>query len=102
HTLMLAGSERWDEFRNLLLEQNLIQRTDEGSYVLTRDLSQFPLLELMRALPWPLQDQLDANGKPRRPWEAELKTRCDAAQAGLEPLDIMVAELFRTGEPAQG
>lgn len=102
NTLMLAGSERWDEFRNLLLELNLIQRTDEGSYVLMRDLSQFPLLELMRALPWSLQDQLNANGKVRRPWETELKARCEAAQAGLEPLDIMVAELFRTGEPAQG
>lgn len=94
NTLVRAGSERWDEFRNLLLELGLIQRTDEGSYVLTRDLSQFSLAELVRALPWSLQDQLDAGGKARRPWEAELKNRCDAAQAGLAPLDITLAQLF--------
>jgi len=102
-TLARAGVERWDEFRNLLMELELMRRTEEGSYVLTRDLTRLTLAELLQLLPWPLHTQLCVAGRMRRPWEETLKERCEATLASLGTLDISLAELFgqeQEGEPS--
>lgn len=99
--LARAGVERWDEFRNLLMELELMQRTEEGSYVLTRDLSRLTLGELIKLLPWPLHTQLEVAARSRRPWEDDLRQRCEQAMANLAPLDISLAELFDQGQEKQ-
>jgi membrane protein len=100
-TLARAGVERWDEFRNLLMELELMRRTEEGSYVLTRDLTRLTLAELLQLLPWPLHTQLCVAGRMRRPWEDSLKERCEAALASLGTLDISLAELFGQGPESE-
>ncbi len=95
NTLRAAGATRWDEFRNLLMDLGLVRRTEEGSYVLTRDLRTLSLSELVDSLPWPARVQLDVDGEGRRPWEQELFRRCDDARQGMkQPLDVSLETLF--------
>lgn len=93
--LLKAGVERWDEFRNLLMELDLMQRTDQGSYVLTRDLSQLSLSELIKQLPWSLTTQLHVGNETKRPWETELVNRCQQGLEGIDnALDVSLSTLF--------
>ncbi len=90
-----AGVSHWDEFRNLLQDCELIRRTDEGGYVLTRDLRTLTLAQLLRMLPWPAQQQLRVNADGKQPWENDLKRRCDQARDGFNtPLDFSLQALF--------
>ena len=98
-TLRDAGAVRWDEVRNLLMDLGLLRRTDEGGYVLTRDLRALTLGELVEQLPWPVREQLATGGEATRPWERALEQRCQRAwQAMGEPLDISLESLFQTEE----
>lgn len=94
-TLQSAGATRWDEFRNLLIELDLVRRTDDGSYVLTRDLGALTLAELVQMLPWPLATQLYVTPEDGPAWEGTLLDLCQQAQAGFEaPLALTVEALF--------
>lgn len=46
--------EIWFDFARILQEQKLIQRTDNGGYVLARNLEGVDFFEFYRKLPWPL------------------------------------------------
>lgn len=46
--------EAWFDFSRILQEQKLIQRTDNGGYVLARNLENVDFYEFYRKLPWPL------------------------------------------------
>lgn len=46
--------ERWTEYRQTLVELNLIRKTEKGGLVLARDLSGLTIWALYRKLPWPL------------------------------------------------
>ena len=90
-----SGVTHWDEFRNLLQDRRLIRRTEEGGYVLIRDLRRLTLSQLVAMMPWPAEQQLRVNADGKEPWEAALKERCEAAREGLhQPLDIDLESLF--------
>lgn len=95
--LLDAGANRWDEFRNVLLDLGLMRRTEDLCYVLSRDLGHLTLKELLEKLPWPGLEVLEVGGpEPRAPaWEAELIRRAaDARQGFAAPLDISIRHLF--------
>lgn len=90
-----SGVTHWDEFRNLMQDCGLIRRTDEGGYVLIRDLRTLSLAQLLVMLPWPVSHQFNVNVAGKEAWEAVLKTRCDEARDGLNaPLDFPLESLF--------
>ncbi|KGD66397.1 ribonuclease BN-like family protein [Alcanivorax nanhaiticus] len=92
-----SGISQWDEFRNLLLDARLIQRTDEGGYILSRDLRNLTLAQLLAALPWPLHTQLRIRSQQEMlPWEDRLKDHMDEARGELmQTLKVPLDELFR-------
>ncbi|MDX1804400.1 MAG: YihY family inner membrane protein [Alcanivorax sp.] len=91
-----SGVTHWDEFRNLLQDVSLIRRTDEGGYVLSRDLRNISLGQLVAMLPWPIHDQLRArHPQLASAWEEEFKTRIDAARGSMmNTLDLSLDALF--------
>ena len=94
-TMLAGGGARWDEFRNLLFDLGLVRRTEEGAYVLTRDLRTLTLGELTDMVPWPAAKQLRVSAPLRRPWEAGLQQRCEAAREGMQsPLAVSLEDLF--------
>lgn len=100
--LLAAGATRWDEFRNVLMDIGLMRRTDDGSFVLVRDLSYLTLNELIQMLPWPVSRVLDVGSGRELPWEDEVARRCDEARAGQKaPLDISLEQLFRGAQHPQ-
>ena len=93
--LRASGATRWDEYRNLLIERELVRRTDEGSYVLTRDLRTLTVAELVDMMPWPAAVQLKVSAHQTRPWENDLADRCGEAIGGMHaPLSISLEQLF--------
>jgi membrane protein len=96
-----SGISQWDEFRNLLVNAKLIRRTEEGGYMLSRDLRNLSLGQLVAMLPWPAHTQLRVRHQQAPlPWEALLKTRMDQARQGMmAPLDISLDALF--SKPAE-
>lgn len=93
--LRSAGALRWDDFRNLLMDAGLMQRTVDDGFVLVRDLSTMTLGELIALLPWPAAESLAVSDERVAPWEQELAHRCKAARAGMdEPLQISLAALL--------
>lgn len=97
HTLQSAQVNQWDEHRDLLMKLQLVQRTDEGAYALTRDLRTLTVAELMALTPWPLTTllQVNQNEQQHSAWEAVLEEHCQRAQQGFYgALGISVEELF--------
>lgn len=46
--------ENWFRFADILQREHIIRRTDEGTYVLARNLDQIRFSDFYRGLPWPL------------------------------------------------
>jgi membrane protein len=85
--------ERWDEYVQRLSAAGLIRRTEEGQYLLSRDLGGYTLLQLQQALPWPLPDPLPEADEA---WQRELQARLRRLQAQRnEALDLSLQALFR-------
>ena len=71
-----SGISQWDEFRNLLVNAKLIRRTEEGGYMLSRDLRNLSLGQLVAMLPWPAHTQLRVRQQHAPlPWEHALQAR---------------------------
>lgn len=51
--------ENWFQFAAILQREHIIRRTDEGSYVLARNLEQIRFCDFYRSLPWPLPSPAD-------------------------------------------
>lgn len=51
--------ENWFRFADILHRERIIQRTDDGGYVLSRNLDQIRFSDFYRALPWPLPSAAD-------------------------------------------
>ncbi len=49
--------ENWTEYRQQLVELNLIRKVERGGLILARDLSELTIWELYNKLPWPLPDR---------------------------------------------
>ncbi|WP_415894649.1 YihY family inner membrane protein [Neptuniibacter sp. PT34_22] len=44
---------RWDSYLKILLEGGIVKRSDQGEYLLSRDLGSLTLYQLNQLLPWP-------------------------------------------------
>src|SRR5699024_9892906 len=95
-TLLDAHVNQWDEYRDLLVELQLVQRTDVGSYVLTRNLRTLSVAELAAMTPWPIDTLFQVEAAPHAPaWEKYLGQRSSIAKTELQnTLGISVEGLF--------
>lgn len=86
----------WLEFAPLLLQQRLIRRTDDGSYVLARDLEALDFFSFYQGLPWPLPTPADLAGlQGESPWLVRLGPALEVAHRQLGvALDMPLARLF--------
>jgi len=83
---------RWDRYVQLLSEGGVIRRTEEGSYILSRDLSSFTIDQLQALLPWPLPDQLTT---PDPGWCTEVSERLSCVrETRCNMLDLPLQTLF--------
>lgn len=57
--LQWQEEELWFQFADILQREHLIQRTDDGAYVLARNLDQISFSSFYRALPWALPQPAD-------------------------------------------
>ena len=46
--------KRWDEYQQLLLENGIVCRSEQGEYLLARDLNNISLEQLREVFPWPI------------------------------------------------
>lgn len=51
--------ENWFQFADILQREHIIRRTDDGGYVLARNLEQIRFNDFYRSLPWPLPHPSD-------------------------------------------
>jgi len=90
-----------DEQIQHLLKAKLIQPTEKGAYILSRDLNQFCLWDLYRALPWqlPTPERIQVM---QGPWEEKLEgliSKID--QIRHTELNLPLAKLFEDRERAR-
>jgi membrane protein len=62
---------RWDEYSQMLLQEDIIRRTDQGEFLLSRGLGSLTLNELCRRLPWPIPDPLEPTDSEKS-WQKNL------------------------------
>lgn len=92
------NQERWDEYMQLLMQENIIRRTAEGGYLLSRDLNEFSLHELATLLPWPIPAAEKQAGYES--WEGLLNLRLETLdESKSELLQMKLAQLFAHSEP---
>lgn len=73
-----------------LCENGIVQMTDDGSYVLVRDISEFTVAELHELLPWKLRSVSDSVH-----WNTKLEKFLNKANKALfDALDVPLLELF--------
>ena len=65
--------EQWNDYKERLMELDLIRAVDRGGMVLSKDLSELTVWELYRALPWPLPTEM----KGESDWGLDLSNRFD-------------------------
>jgi membrane protein len=88
--------ERWNDYRQSLIELNLIRSVDRGGLVLSKDLSEVSIWDLYRALPWTMPDSLKGQGN----WEACLALHFqNITEHNRDLLDIDLESLFRLDFP---
>lgn len=92
----VAGLEqsRWDEYSQMLLQEDIIRRTDQGEFLLSRGLGAFTLNELCRRLPWPIPDPLVATGDEVS-WQKKLDQHLSEVKSlQNRELSITLEQLF--------
>lgn len=88
---------RWDEYVRLLTP-GIIRRTDQGEYILARDLGSLTLDQLQQRLPWPLPDAAEVAAM--EVWQRRLNSRLnDVTEHRQASLDISLEVLF--AEPSE-
>jgi membrane protein len=65
--------EHWNDYKQRLMDLNLIRTVERGGMVLSKDLSELSVWELYRALPWPLPTEM----KGESDWGVDLSKRLD-------------------------
>jgi membrane protein len=48
------NQSRWDNYQQLLIVGEIIKRTEQGEYILSRDLHDISIYQLNQLLPWPM------------------------------------------------
>jgi membrane protein len=77
--------EAWAEFARLLQEQRIIRKTEDGDYVLSRNLDQLDFWDFYRTLPWPLPAPADLEAlTAEEHWAVVLRPVLERVQASLE------------------
>lgn len=85
--------EEWHEYRQKLIELNLIKSVDRGGLMLSRDLRDVTLWDLYQWLPWSLPEKIIGADSP---WEKELSRRfADLSERNKEALSVDLESLFR-------
>ncbi|WP_271274048.1 virulence factor BrkB family protein [Aliamphritea hakodatensis] len=83
---------RWDEFVRLLTP-GILRRTDQGEYLLARDLGSLTLDQLQQRLPWPLPDATAVAAMEF--WQRRLNGRLDDVNEHRKvALDVSLEALF--------
>lgn len=94
------NQEHWDQYVKLLMHSDVIRRTADGAYLLSRDLHHFSVKELAALLPWPIPEATDIEDV--HPWEVSLNQRLSGLDdARMEFLQVDLAQLFAETEPDQ-
>lgn len=84
---------RWDQYVQILLEGQVISRSDGGDFLLSRDAGRISLDELNGLLPWPLPDTPQAESIAG--WERGLNKRLNRVSSERkEALNISLEALF--------
>ncbi|GGO75731.1 UPF0761 membrane protein [Marinobacterium nitratireducens] len=84
---------RWDDYQQLLSDAGVIQRTEQGEFLLCRDLSRFSLLELSNTLPWPLPEA--SAQESLCSWQRRLDLRLQAlSHQRSKQLEVPLESLF--------
>lgn len=52
------NQSRWDKYQQLLIGGDIIKRTEQGEYILSRDLHDINIYQLNQLLPWPMPTTL--------------------------------------------
>lgn len=83
----------WDNYVQLLMEPSIIKRTDQGEYLLARDMGALTLEQLNSELPWPLPE---ASGyESIQGWQRELDGRLQqVASSRQSALGLSLEMLF--------
>ncbi len=65
---------RWDRYQQLLIDGGIIKRTEQGEYILSRDLHDISIYQLNQLLPWPMPSSaLELSSLPTHsPWQHSL------------------------------
>lgn len=84
----------WDQYVQLLLVKDMIMRTDQGEYVLSRDLGSLSLDEFCRTLPWPLPQHASGG---QEGWVIQLDNKLKALSSlQASELNATVEQLFQS------
>ncbi|SEG02847.1 virulence factor BrkB family protein [Marinobacterium lutimaris] len=83
---------RWDDYMQLLMDAGLLRRTEQGHYLLSRDLSSITLAQFQALLPWPLPAGLDREVEG---WKGVVSKRLEKLQTERKhQLDLTLTALF--------
>lgn len=97
---------KWFTYLNYLLDSDLIAITENGDYVLKRDLDHITLWDFYRTLPYPLpiKDELDeVSDNMEAPWLSLLIERFkDTERHAKNELDIPLSYVFENSLPRKG
>jgi len=92
-------SERCGRYLQLLRQQRLVTRTEQGDFTLRRDLHGLSIDALCSLLPWPLPERLGAG---QQPWLPVLENNlAELTRQRCAQLNMSLAELFQTPSTAQ-
>ena len=90
---------RWDDYQVLLMDAGIVQRNEQGGYLLCRDLAYYRLQDLTQILPWPLPEPFAHESIS--PWQRRLDLRLQAlAHQRSQQLDVPLQALFETDQDA--
>lgn len=86
---------RWDTYLKLLLEDGIVKRSDQGEYLLCRDMGTFTLKDIQKLSPWPLPEPVKITSMVA--WERELDTRLSVlVEERNRQFDIDLECLFKS------
>lgn len=84
----------WDQYVQLLMQPSIIRRTDQGEYLLARDLGAFTLEQLNAELPWPLPEAAGVDSITQ--WQRELDSRLQQVSESRQvALKMSLEHLFQ-------
>ncbi len=70
------NQNRWDDYQQLLMAGDIVKRTEQGEYMLSRDLHDITLYQLNQLLPWPMP-HTSADLPDQLPWQQTLNQHID-------------------------